>query len=46
MERLLTRNSWTYWRTFDMIDTSDSSENYEKVFSRWIDLEKDEFYYF
>lgn len=45
-EKLLYRPKWTPWRTFDLLDKSENSTNFGKVFSKWVTLKKDQYYYF
>ena len=37
--------SWTYYRNTDVQNKSESSGDFGKRFSAWVDLVEDEFYY-
>ena len=46
-EQLLARNGWVRWRTMDFIeDKTENSPKFGQLFSKWLTLQKDEYYYF
>lgn len=46
-ERLLTRGTYTHWRNFYLTDkTGDDNPNLGIIYSRWVNLTQDEYYYF
>jgi len=45
-ERLLQRNEYTSYRNFFRLDKSDDHPDFGIVYSKWVTLTKDEYYYF
>ena len=45
-ELILYRHKHTSWRNIPLLDKEESSPNFGVVFSKWIRLQKDEYYYF